>query len=303
LATGPTGSGKTSTLYSLLQKSATITKNYTTIEEPVEYFMSMAEQVSVRRKIGLDFPIILRAILRQDPNVIMLGEIRDFETAEVALHAALTGHLVLSTLHTNGTVASITRLKDMGIQSYVISEALIGIVAQRLVRRICQHCRADDNPDEEVLRALKLTSKGLDFTPQKGAGCSRCNKTGYSGRIGLYEIFQIEGTLKRMIYRESTETEILEAARWAGMTTLLEDSLSKVRSGITSFEEIIRVLGTQNLAGIKCPHCAVSLEERYRFCPFCGGTVTLHCSSCSKLLASNWKHCPFCGVTQITGDN
>jgi type II secretory ATPase GspE/PulE/Tfp pilus assembly ATPase PilB-like protein/FixJ family two-component response regulator len=302
LATGPTGSGKTSTLYSLLQKSATITKNYTTIEEPVEYFMSMAEQVSVRRKIGLDFPIILRAILRQDPNVIMLGEIRDFETAEVALHAALTGHLVLSTLHTNGSVASITRLRDMGIQSYLISEALIGIVAQRLVRRICQHCRTDDNPDEKVLRALKLTPKNLDFKPQKGAGCPQCNKTGYSGRIGVFEVFQIEGTLKRMINQESTETEVLEAARWAGMTTLLEDGLSKVKAGITTFEEIIRVLGTQNLTGIKCPHCLVYLEERFRFCPFCGGTVTPRCSGCSRLLASNWKNCPSCGETQITGD-
>lgn len=301
LATGPTGSGKTSTLYSLLQKSATITKNYTTIEEPVEYFMSMAEQVSVRRKIGLDFPMVLRAILRQDPNVIMLGEIRDFETAEVALHAALTGHLVLSTLHTNGTVASITRLKDMGIKSYVISDALIGIIAQRLVRRICQHCKTDDHPDEQLLRALKLTSKSLDFTPQKGAGCSRCNKTGYSGRIGLYEVFQIEGTLKRMIYQESTETEILEAAKWGGMTTLLEDGMSKVKAGVTTLEEIIRVLGAQNLAGIKCPHCHVSLEERYRFCPFCGGTITPRCSNCSKLLGPNWRYCPFCSEIQITG--
>jgi type II secretory ATPase GspE/PulE/Tfp pilus assembly ATPase PilB-like protein/FixJ family two-component response regulator len=295
LATGPTGSGKTSTLYSLLQKSATITKNYTTIEEPVEYFMSMAEQVNIRRKIGLDFPQVLRAILRQDPNVIMLGEIRDFETAEVALHAALTGHLVLSTLHTNGTVASITRLKDMGIKSYVISEALIGIVAQRLVRRICQHCKINDHPDQEVLRALRLDPENLDFTPQKGAGCPRCNKTGYAGRVGVYEIFQIDGTLKRMIYQESTETEVSEAARWGGMTTLLEDGLSKVKAGITTFEEIYRVLGAQNLAGIKCPHCAVYLGERFRFCPFCGGTVTPRCSNCSKLLASKWKNCPYCG--------
>ncbi len=302
LATGPTGSGKTSTLYSLLQKSATITKNYTTIEEPVEYFMSLAEQVSVRRKIGLDFPIILRAILRQDPNVIMLGEIRDFETSEVALHAALTGHLVLSTLHTNGSVASITRLKDMGLKSYVISEALIGIVAQRLVRRICQHCRIDHEPGEEVLRSLKLSRKSLDFKPRKGAGCSRCNQTGYNGRIGVFEVFQIDGELKRLVYQGSTETELLETARWAGMTTLLEDGLSKVRAGLTTFEEIIRVFGEQNFAGIKCPHCSVNLEERYRFCPLCGGTVTPRCADCGKLLASNWKNCPFCGKIQINGE-
>ena len=302
LVTGPTGSGKTSTLYSLLQKGATITKNYTTIEEPVEYFMGLAEQVSIRRKIGLDFPIILRAILRQDPNVIMLGEIRDFETAEVALHAALTGHLVLSTLHTNGSVASITRLKDMGIKSYVISEALIGIAAQRLVRRICQHCRIDDEPGEEVLHSLKLSRKSLDFKPRKGAGCSRCNQTGYSGRIGVFEVFQIDGELKRLVYQGSTETELLETARWAGMTTLLEDGLSKVRAGLTTFEEIIRVFGEQNFAGIKCPLCSVHLEERFKFCPLCGGNVTPRCADCGKLLASNWRNCPSCGKIQITGD-
>ena len=303
LATGPTGSGKTSTLYSLLQKGATGSKNYITIEEPVEYFMSMAEQVNVRRKIGLDFPVILRAILRQDPNVIMLGEIRDFETAEVALHAALTGHLVLSTLHTNGSVASITRLKDLGIKSYVISEALVGIVAQRLVRCICQYCKIDDEPGEEVLRSLKLTSNNIDFKPQKGTGCSRCNQTGYSGRIGVFEIFQMDGELKRMIYQEATEKELLEAARWAGMTTLLEDGLSKVKAGLTSFEELIRVFGQQNVTGIKCPHCSVHLEERYKFCPLCGGTVIPRCADCGKLLASNWKNCPDCGKIQLTDDN
>lgn len=302
LATGPTGSGKTSTLYSLLQKGAAPTKNYTTIEEPVEYFMGMAAQVNLRRKIGLDFLTVLRAILRQDPNVIMLGEIRDVETAKVALRAALTGHLLLSTLHTNGSIASITRLKDMGIKSYVISEALIGVVAQRLVRCICQHCRIDDEPDKEVLRSLKLSRKTLDFQPQKGAGCSRCNQTGYSGRIGIFEVFQIDGELKRMIHQDSTEKELLEAARWAGMTTLLEDGLLKVREGLTTLEEIIRVFGEQNVSGIKCPHCRAYLAERFRFCPFCGGTITLRCAGCGKLLASNWKNCPFCGKTQVTGD-
>ena len=146
LTTGPTGSGKTTTLYALLRKGARITKNFTTIEDPVEYHMSMAEQVNVREKIGLSFPGVLRSILRQDPNVIMLGEIRDHETAEVAFHAALTGHLVLSTLHTNSSIASITRLRDMGMASYVITEALLGVIAQRLVRRICPHCRVPTSP-------------------------------------------------------------------------------------------------------------------------------------------------------------
>lgn len=295
LATGPTGSGKTSTLYSLLQKCASITKNYVTIEDPVEYFMGIAEQVSVRKNIGLDFPTILRSILRQDPNVIMLGEIRDFETAEVALNASLTGHLVLSTLHTNGSIASITRLKDMGIKPYVLSEALVGIIAQRLVRRICLHCKVDDNPDDELLSALKLTRESLDFKPQKGAGCDQCHKTGFSGRIGIFEVFNMDGDLKRMLHQDAMESELLDTARLAGMTTLLEDALSKAKEGTTTLEEIVRVLGAQDGSNIHCPKCGIMLEERFKFCPFCGGAVLSICSACSRFMASNWSHCPYCG--------
>ncbi|RLB82310.1 MAG: secretion system protein E [Deltaproteobacteria bacterium] len=296
LSTGPTGSGKTTTLYSLLRQVATTIKNYTTIEDPVEYYMGLAEQVLVREKIGLRFPIILRALLRQDPDVIMLGEIRDFETAEVALHAAMTGHLVLSTLHTNSAIASITRLRDLGIKPYVISEALTGIIAQRLVRRICPHCnKVDEDPTEEQLRALKLHKKSLDFTPQKGAGCQHCNQTGYAERIGIFEVFQIDEELRKMIHRDANETELLRAARWSGMTTLLEDAINKVKAGITTCEEVLRVLGPQNTLEIPCPHCGVQLEERFQFCPFCGGTVIPSCASCGKFLASTWKACPYCG--------
>ena len=295
LVTGPTGSGKTSTLYSLLQKSATPTKNYVTIEDPVEYFMSMAGQVNIRRKIGLDFPTVLRTILRQDPNVIMLGEIRDYETAEVALHAALTGHVVFSTLHTNGTVASVTRLRDMGVKSYVISEALICIVAQRLVRRICRHCGINDDPSEKLLRSLKLTREGLDFRPQKGAGCSRCNQTGYNGRVAVFEVFQVGGESKKMIHRNATETEIMEELRRSGMPTLFEDALSKVRSGLTTLEEVLRVLGAQDSSEFNCPRCNVDLEEPSIFCPFCGESLTPRCKGCGKLLRPDWKCCPDCG--------
>ena len=295
LATGPTGSGKTSTLYSLLQKGATITKNFTTIEEPVEYFMDIAEQVSVREKIGVDFPMILRAILRQDPNVIMLGEIRDFKTAEVDFRAALTGHLVLTTLHTNSSISTITRLRDMGIKPYVLREALTGIVAQRLVRRICVHCKVDDNPEEEVLRALRLSTESLDFIPQKGAGCEKCNKTGYVGRTGVFEVFQVDDDLKKMIRRDATEIEIMRTARWAGMTTLLEDAIEKVRAGVTTCEEVVRVLGPQNSLKIQCLHCNAHLEESFQFCPFCGGTISPRCTGCGNFLETNWKACPYCG--------
>ena len=295
LSTGPTSSGKTTTLYSLLRRDATIIKNYATIEDPVEYYMSLAEQVHVREKIGLGFPVILRAILRQDPNVIMLGEIRDFETAEVAFHAALTGHLVLSTLHANSSIGSITRLRDMGIKPYVISEALIGVVAQRLVRRICPHCKEDDDPPEEILHGLKLDKKSLDFVPQKGAGCEQCNQSGYSGRTGIFELFQIDGELKKMIHRDATETELLKAARWGGMTTILEDAIDKVKASITTCDEVLRVLGPQNTLEIPCTQCGAHLEERFQFCPFCGGAIVPRCTGCGKFLDSTWKACPYCG--------
>ncbi len=293
LATGPTGSGKTSTLYSLLRKGAKITKNFTTIEDPVEFHMSMAEQVNVREKIGLGFPIILRSILRQDPNVIMLGEIRDHETAEVAFHAALTGHLVLSTLHTNNSVASITRLRDMGMKAYVISDALIGIIAQRLARRICSHCKVDDDPPEKTLNALKIFEK--DFRLWKGAGCENCNQTGYKGRTGIYEVFQIDGEIKKMIHEDATDNELLRSAKLNGMTTLLDDAMVKMKSGITTCEEILRVFGPQNVLKIVCPECGVHLDERYRFCPFCGHTINLRCANCGNSLALNWIACPSCG--------
>jgi type II secretory ATPase GspE/PulE/Tfp pilus assembly ATPase PilB-like protein/FixJ family two-component response regulator len=272
LATGPTGSGKTSTLYSLLRKGAKITKNFTTIEDPVEFHMSMAGQVNVREKIGLGFPIILRSILRQDPNVIMLGEIRDYETAEVAFHAALTGHLVLTTLHTNSSVASITRLRNIGMKAYVISDALVGIIAQRLVRRICPHCKSDDDPSEETLNALKIFEK--DFMSKKGSGCEHCNQTGYKGRIGVYEVFQIDGEIKKKIHRDATDTELLESAKQTGMTTLLDDAMLKVKAGITTCEEVLRVFGPQDVLAISCPLCGAHMEERFQWGSY-GRTVSV----------------------------
>lgn len=296
LTTGPTGSGKTSSLYSLLQKNATVTKNFTTIEDPVEYFMSMAEQVMVKEKIGLTFSSVLRAILRQDPNVIMLGEIRDFDTAEIAFHAALTGHLVLSTLHTNGSVASITRLKDMGIKPYVICDALIGIIAQRLVRKICTHCVKEDETPEEIMGSLGLDSKIHNFKTFKGAGCERCHHTGYSGRIGLFEVFRIDGEIKQLIHKEAGESELLRAARLSGMTTLLDDGIEKIRSGKTTCEEILRVLGPQNTMAVECPGCKSMLLERYNFCPHCGFRITVRCSSCGNHIESGWNSCAHCGT-------
>jgi len=292
LTTGPTGSGKTSTLYSLLRKGAKITKNFTTIEDPVEYYMNMAEQVSVKEKIGLSFSMVLRSILRQDPNVIMLGEIRDFETAEVAFHAALTGHLVLSTLHTNSAIASITRLLDMGVKSYVIADALIGIIAQRLVRRICPHCKTEDHPPPHLLHALKIYNG--DIKTQKGAGCRKCNNIGYKGRLGIFEIFMVDGEMRRMMRSNASETELMRSAKQSGMTTLLDDALRKIDAGLTTCEEVLRVFGPQNTIEIPCQHCKRILEERYPYCPYCGAAVTRLCSQCGNFMADDWRFCPQC---------
>jgi type II secretory ATPase GspE/PulE/Tfp pilus assembly ATPase PilB-like protein len=294
LTTGPTGSGKTSTLYSLMQENASITKNYTTIEDPVEYFMSMAEQVMIKEKIGLSFPLVLRAILRQDPNVIMLGEIRDFETAEVAFHAALTGHTVLSTLHTNGSIPTITRLRDMGIQPYVIGEALNGIIAQRLVRCICESCREEEPVTPEILDALGINPNGDPFSAFSGKGCDRCNNTGYKGRTGLFEVLTVNQEIKQLINTEASEAELTRAARWAGMTPLIEDGWGKINQGITTVEEVLRVLGPQNTLEVKCPHCNANLKERHRYCPFCANRLLLQCTGCACLLEPDWKSCPDC---------
>lgn len=293
LTTGPTGSGKTTTLYALLRNGAKVTKNFTTIEDPVEYHMAMAEQVNVREKIGLTFSNVLRSILRQDPNVIMLGEIRDHETADVAFHAALTGHLVLSTLHTNSSIASITRLRDMGLESYVIADALIGIIAQRLVRRICQNCRTQDHPDQSILRSLKITDH--IFQSYKGAGCEKCNRSGYKGRVGVYEIFQVDSEIKRMIHQGATEPELLHAARLTGMSSLLDDAVKKIKEGVTTCNEILRVFGPQNTTEIACIYCGALMEQRHHFCPYCGRELVKTCPRCDQILAKDWHHCPQCG--------
>ena len=294
LATGPTGSGKTSSLYAMLRKGATITKNFTTIEDPVEYFMGMAEQVNVREKIGLDFPTILRSILRQDPNVIMLGEIRDFQTAEVAFHAALTGHLVLSTLHTNGSIASIIRLRDMGIKPYVMSEALTGIIAQRLLRKICTNCITEAPVSEEVLKSIKLSSM-IGKPLKKGAGCEKCQGSGYKSRIGVFEVLEFDSEFRRMVHGEASDAELMRAATQANMRTILEDALDKVMKGVTTCDEVLRVLGPQNTLELSCPECNYSLTQRFNFCPSCATRLTRRCHNCDCFLESSWKACPHCG--------
>ncbi|MGE5471278.1 MAG: ATPase, T2SS/T4P/T4SS family [Bacteroidota bacterium] len=244
LATGPTGSGKTTTLYSLLQHEATPEKNYVTIEDPVEYYLDMAGQVLVREKIGLTFPSILRALLRQDPDVVLLGEIRDFETAEVAFHAALTGHLVYSTLHTNSAIATIARLFDLGLKPYVVATALEGIIAQRLVRRVCPECSSEEaaNP---VLLARLGSAFGTIGRVARGRGCPACHGSGYKGRVGIYEVLTLDDDLRDSIGSGASVLEIRRQVRQKGLRGIAQHAVERIQEGATTLEEILRVLGPQ----------------------------------------------------------
>jgi type II secretion system protein E len=241
LVTGPTGSGKTTTLYAALDKINSPDQKIITIEDPVEYQLKGINQIPVRPKIGLTFANGLRHIVRQDPDIIMVGEIRDLETAEIAIQAALTGHLVFSTLHTNDAPGAITRLQDMGCEPYLVASVLEGALAQRLVRKICAACRAPAAPNPADLHALGI-AEALETTSLfKGAGCEQCRGTGYRGRMGIYELFVITEEIRGLILRKAPTGEIRRRATERGMLTLREDGWAKVKAGVTTVEEVLRV--------------------------------------------------------------
>jgi len=298
ITTGPTGSGKTTMLYSILAAMLESSKNFETIEEPVEYFLEEANQVAVRDKIGLSFASVLRATLRQDPDVILVGEVRDHETADVAFKAALTGHMVLTTLHTNSSVASITRLIDMGIKPYIIASALEGLFAQRLVRRICPACAVQVPPDPELLELLRVPPGFLGATVSLGKGCEQCNKTGYKGRTGIYELFTMNEEFRQFISTSYKETELVEMARAGGMRTLIEDGMEKVRLGMTTLEELLRVMGPQLVYQRRCDCCQRLVDAKFLFCPFCGTFRRNFCKSCRVSLEDSWVNCPHCGTAK-----
>lgn len=246
LVTGPTGSGKTTTLYAALRELNSVEKKIITIEDPVEYQLEGVNQIQVKPKIGLTFASGLRHIVRQDPDVILVGEIRDRETAEIAIHAALTGHLVLSTLHTNDAAGAITRLLDMGIEDYLVSSTLIGVLAQRLIRRICSNCKVSYVPEEGAFQPLTpnpqhpaLGRRSLRLF--KGQGCPECHFTGYFGRMGIFELLVIGEELQRLILEKADANAIREKAVKLGMKTLWQDGWEKVVAGITTLEEVLRV--------------------------------------------------------------
>ncbi|HRR33657.1 MAG TPA: ATPase, T2SS/T4P/T4SS family [Kiritimatiellia bacterium] len=241
LVTGPTGSGKTTTLYACLGQINLPDRKIITVEDPVEYQMSGINQVQVNKDVGLDFSAALRSILRQAPNIVMIGEIRDQETAEIAMEAALTGHLVFSTLHTNDAPSAVTRLLDIGIKPFLVASALRAAMAQRLVRSICEKCRAEYTPTERELKMLgAISKKETVSTMFKGKGCPHCSQSGYKGRKGIFEIFQIDDSIQRLIFDHSPATVLRARAREMGMRTLREDGMLKVASGMTTLEEVLR---------------------------------------------------------------
>lgn len=238
LVCGPTGSGKTTTLYSFLNILNEETKNIITVEDPVEYNFKGINQMQVNTKVGFTFASGLRSILRQDPDTIMVGEIRDGETAEIAVRAALTGHLVLSTIHTNNAAGTVTRMEDMGIEPFLLSSTVVGVIAQRLVRKICPNCGEEHITDSREMRLLNIEAP---VTIRKGKGCSFCNNTGYKGRVGIYEVLSMNPEIRQLIDEKRSEREIEEAALRNGMTLLRDACKRKVLSGITTVEELLRV--------------------------------------------------------------
>jgi type IV pilus assembly protein PilB len=240
LVTGPTGSGKTTTLYSSLRVMDGDKLNISTVEDPIEYNLNQANQVQVHDKIGMTFSAALRSLLRQDPDVVMLGEIRDGETARIAVQAALTGHLVLSTLHTNDAPSSVTRLINIGVEPYLISAAVNAVLAQRLVRKVCQACKVQVEPSDEMREFLTL--QGFTETlVWKGAGCEKCRKTGYSGRLGIYELMVMDDQLRDLVTRNPDVTQLRRYCRERGLVALRDDGFDKAKQGLTTVDEVLRV--------------------------------------------------------------
>lgn len=243
LVTGPTGSGKTTTLYSCLNRLNETERKIITIEDPIEYQLSGITQIQIHPKIGLTFAQGLRSMLRHDPDVMLVGEIRDHETAEVTIQVAMTGHLVFSTLHTNDAPSAITRLIDMGIKPFLVASAIQAIMAQRLIRVICSECKVEDpNPNKRILRLLGFTEEELrGRTIYKGAGCKRCGGTGYRGRVGIFEMLEMNAAMRELAFNQATTMQLRATARASGMRTLLEDGKLKILNGVTTPEDLLRV--------------------------------------------------------------
>ena len=295
LVTGPTGSGKTTTLYAMINRLRSETTNLMTVEDPIEYTIEGVNQVQINPEIGLTFAKCLRSILRQDPNVILIGEIRDAETAEIAFRAAMTGHLVLSTLHTHDAPSTISRLIDIGIPSYLVASQLVGVIAQRLVRCLCTKCKEPTPTPIEDLILLKIppqTAEGINFFQARG--CAHCRQTGYQGRTGIYELMELTPPLREIITAQSPEQEFRSAALAMGMVGLRGAGFQKVRDGITSISELARVIEVEEPLQTYCQKCAKPITIDFLACPHCATLVTHRCQFCGKSLQPDWVVCPYC---------
>src|SRR4051812_40643558 len=296
LITGPTGSGKTNTLYSAMAEIRNPDKNIVTLEDPVEVQLPGITQVGVSEKTGMTFSRGLRSILRQDPDIILVGEVRDAETAELALKASMTGHLVLTTLHTNSAVAALTRLVDMGAEPFLVASSLTAAVAQRLVRKPCPSCVRPYEPDPVTLAALGLAWADLaGARPLRGAGCPECGGTGYRGRTAVYEVLDVDAAMRQVLLKDASESAVAAQARSAGMITLRAAAVDKARTGETTFEEALRVTHSDHVGGETCPSCARSVTRDMVVCPWCSTSLDRgRCRSCSRQLEPDWRICPWC---------
>ena len=297
LVTGPTGSGKTTTLYALLNSIKSTAINLLTVEDPVESNFDGINQTQVNVDAGLTFATALRAILRQDPDVVFVGEIRDLETAEIAIRAAMTGHLVLSTLHTNDAPSAITRLINIGIPRYLVASLVEGVIAQRLVRSICPNCKEKATPDQATLMTLRIPPETLSNVQfYAGRGCKECGNTGYLGRMAIMEIIDPTARIREMISAEASEQDLRLAALAAKMTTLGEDGLNKAKAGLTTLEELLRVIEVTSKTESICPTCARIVQYDFVACPYCETMLSRNCMGCKRSLQLEWKTCPYCGT-------
>lgn len=282
LVTGPTGSGKSTTLYSFLKIVCSPEVNVITVEDPVEYKMAHVNQVQINPKAGLTFATTLRSILRQDPNVIMVGEVRDAETAEIALQASQTGHMVFSSLHTNDAVAAVTRLLDLGVPGFMVASSLTAIVAQRLVRKLCSCALKAPVTAEYLSRLGDIGVIGIHDPPKfmyLPGRCERCDKTGYRGRIGVYEALVFDEAVRTAVRTGARDQEIRSLARANDMRMMQEDALEKVARGLTSLDEVLRAVPFENLVTARCKNCSRPLAPSFEFCPYCGGSTRSRPSS------------------------
>jgi len=321
--TGPTGSGKTTSLYSALAERNTPEVNILTAEDPIEYEMQGITQVQVLREKGLDFARILRSFLRQDPDIILVGETRDRETAKIAVEAALTGHLVFTTLHTNDAPGAVSRLAEMEVDPYLVASATVGVIAQRLLRRICMDCKEDYTVDRSVLEYLGLLEKSqdrlADSTVQyfrlklddsgwpifsRGKGCEACNHTGYKNRIGVYEVMKVNDEIRDLICKNATTAMVRLSAKQAGMIPLKDYSIRLVGQGLTTADEVVRVTLSDTSGQEKmCSKCRNPITDDFVKCPFCQFDLKVSCLRCGMLQQDDWQSCPKCGRSNEENEN